>query len=136
MALDKAKKAAYMRDYTRKNKDRIAKQRQKRYAKNRETHRALSRARWESRKDKTKDYKLRKLYGITLEDWKTLYAKQDGYCAICKDVLGITQINVDHCHTTSIVRGLLCNRCNVLIGNAKDDTDILANAINYLKQYK
>ena len=39
---------------------------------------------------------------------------------------------VDHCHDTKKVRGLLCAKCNTLLGMAKDDVSILQNAITYL----
>jgi hypothetical protein len=134
MAKDKAEWSEYIKEYTLKNNEKINQQRRERYAKHIETRRAKDRARWESRKEKAKEYKLQKLYGISLSDWHKLHIEQKGCCAICNDLLGLTQINVDHCHTSGIVRGLLCNRCNTLLGNAKDDTQILENAITYLKK--
>jgi len=87
------------------------------------------------RRAKRKDSWLRKLYGTTLEIWKELWEFQSGLCDICKDPLGKTQINLDHCHATRKVRGLLCNRCNILLGNSLDKIEILENAILYLKNH-
>jgi len=42
------------------------------------------------------------------------------------------QLDVDHCHTTGEVRGLLCNRCNTGIGQFKDNPNILRSAARYL----
>lgn len=85
-------------------------------------------------KAKRKDRDLQKRYGITLEEYKVLLETQEYKCAICKDVLGQIQINLDHCHTNKEVRGILCNRCNTLLGNALDNVEILENAIKYLNK--
>jgi len=41
---------------------------------------------------------------------------------------------VDHNHKTGFIRGLLCDRCNLLIGEAHENTMVLVNAIKYLKK--
>ncbi len=46
----------------------------------------------------------------------------------------MTGPNVDHCHETGVVRGLLCGNCNVFIGLAKEDVQTLAKAIDYLER--
>lgn len=76
------------------------------------------------------------LYGITLDDYNTLFINQNGCCAICnkhQSELDET-LNVDHCHKTSKVRGLLCGACNRGIGKLKEDINILNNAIKYLQK--
>jgi len=40
---------------------------------------------------------------------------------------------IDHDHNTGIVRGLLCDKCNHLLGNATDSIKILLGAIKYLQ---
>ncbi len=42
---------------------------------------------------------------------------------------------MDHCHTSGKVRESLCNQCNVLLGTASDDPDILREAIAYLERH-
>ncbi|GEM_PF-2980426 len=59
-----------------------------------------------------------------------LFEKQGGCCAICKTVM--TRPVLDHCHVTMEVRGLLCSKCNVGIGQFNDDPALLVLAINYL----
>ena len=69
-------------------------------------------------------------YGITAEDYNTLSKLQNGKCAICK----IADLkDIDHCHLSNKVRGLLCHPCNLLLGNAKDNPEILRNAADYLE---
>lgn len=42
--------------------------------------------------------------------------------------------NVDHCHETNKIRGLLCGKCNTLLGNAADSIEILEASIEYLQK--
>jgi len=71
-----------------------------------------------------------------MDDYNSFFAEQKGLCGIC----GVHQnklkqaLGVDHCHTTGNVRGLLCKRCNLMLGEAKDDQSILQRGILYLKQ--
>lgn len=61
-------------------------------------------------------------YGVTLEMYNDLLEKQNGRCAICcrkesKIQAGrILTLSVDHNHRTGQIRGLLCDRCNHLLG--------------------
>lgn len=79
-------------------------------------------------RNKAYEYK----YGISLSEYDRLYAIQNGQCAICRD--WSERLVVDHSHTTNMIRGLLCKECNRLLGAAKDSTEVLANAIDYLKR--
>jgi len=72
-------------------------------------------------------------FGITEEDYKLLLEKQDGKCSICKVVLENKYPNIDHCHTTGKVRGILCNCCNRGLGYFKDNEDIMYSAIIYIQ---
>jgi len=65
-----------------------------------------------------------------------LLAEQGGLCAVCRDPIGLggkSGARVDHDHLTGRIRGILCNRCNVALGNFRDDPKILAAAIAYLE---
>ena len=76
---------------------------------------------------------LRRLYGITFEDYTLLFKKQNGVCAIClKTCKTRKSLSVDHNHDTGKVRGLLCNRCNRAIGMLEEDPDILDRAKKYI----
>jgi hypothetical protein len=82
--------------------------------------------------------RLKKEYGLTNEDVLIMYEKQEHKCAIC-GTEGFSlnkayqlKLVVDHCHTTGVVRGMLCHNCNRALGLMQDDVNILQNAINYL----
>lgn len=77
---------------------------------------------------------LKRNYGITIEEYNEMFAKQNGRCAICHRHQSELKkrLCVDHCHTTQRIRGLLCNNCNHGIGKFKDDTSLLQSAIIYL----
>jgi len=76
-------------------------------------------------------------YGISLEDYESMLELQDSCCAICDTHLhdtGKKRLYVDHCHTTGKVRGLLCQHCNFVLGQARDNISVLESAIVYLKE--
>jgi len=86
---------------------------------------------------KRKNDELKK-FGITSAFYNKLHNEQKGLCAVCgmpESVVrfgAVVSLAVDHCHTTGKVRGLLCNSCNLGLGNLKDNIDIMASAISYL----
>jgi hypothetical protein len=72
-----------------------------------------------------------KQYGITVDDYNQMFTLQNGRCAIC----GVNQegnLDVDHCHQTKKVRGLLCRKCNLAIGYFQDDPLLCKRASDYL----
>lgn len=90
-------------------------------------------------KVRERNSKMLKSYGITYNDYKDMYAEQNGECAICKSHYTLEgykseKLHVDHCHSTGKVRGLLCHKCNTALGLLKDNTQNLLNAIDYIKQ--
>ncbi len=81
----------------------------------------------------------RKSYKIQYWEVLWLLEAQNNLCAICKEV-GFdmnkhvrSPLNVDHCHSTGAVRGLLCHNCNRALGLLKDDTNRIKTAIEYLE---
>ncbi len=87
-----------------------------------------------SRNRKAEKLKLR--YGLTYEQWERMRANENHSCMIC----GISEaetdkkLDVDHCHTSGKVRGILCNPCNNMIGHAKDNVAVLRAAVEYLEE--
>jgi hypothetical protein len=70
-------------------------------------------------------------YGLSSEDYDRLLEYQGGGCAICGGKRKY-RLNVDHCHKSGLVRGLLCRRCNKLLRDVRDNCQTLAGAIAYL----
>lgn len=91
----------------------------------------------EKYKKQKKNYYLKRDFNISIDDYNKLFQKQDGKCAICNKHQSelTTMLSVDHDHSTGKIRSLLCSNCNLLIGNAFDNIDILNNAIKYLKNH-
>lgn len=92
---------------------------------------------------KNRDLKLKRHFNMSLADYDSLYAQQNGVCAIC----GSPEVRkakhqktyylaVDHDHATEKVRGLLCSRCNKLLGVLNDDVALCKAAIAYLLHWK
>lgn len=87
-------------------------------------------------KDRVFDQSLRRLYGINLVQYNAMAVSQDHRCALCGEVpTSDRRMHVDHCHATGAIRALLCHQCNLLLGNAKDSTDRLQQAIAYLDNH-
>jgi hypothetical protein len=73
-------------------------------------------------------------YGITEQEYNDRLHQQDNKCDICKQPF-IDTPYIDHNHTTGKVRGLLCIKCNFILGHSNDDINILNNAICYINKW-
>lgn len=84
--------------------------------------------------EKAKNIDLKKRFGIDIIEYNNLREKQNYSCAICGKHESDENFDlaVDHCHSTGIVRGLLCKQCNTGLGHFKDDVSLLNKAIQYL----
>lgn len=127
------------KEYVARNPEKAAEASRKSASKWQKEHRVKSSANKQKYKkdhpDKTRDGYYRRTYGITLADYDQMLVDQGGVCKICgADSPGGRgwRFQVDHCHLTGRVRGLLCYRCNTLLGNAQDSPATLARAIEYL----
>jgi hypothetical protein len=65
--------------------------------------------------------------------WEVMKIAQNGLCAICKIVPPRGRLCVDHNHVTGKIRGLLCDGCNMAIGNFREDPVRMKRAIEYLR---
>ena len=82
------------------------------------------------------DYQLRAKYGITLQQFEELLAKQNNKCFIClKDQSEESRrFAVDHDHITGEIRGILCGFCNRRLIGRHRDADKFERAAMYLRQ--
>ena len=72
---------------------------------------------------------------------RILFEHQNGVCAICKQEETSTfrgtvrQLALDHNHNTQEIRGLLCGRCNRVLGMVKEDPQVLRGRLDYIARY-
>jgi hypothetical protein len=83
---------------------------------------------------RSRESRLRSNYGLSIEGYNALLARQGGACAICRKQPE-QRLCVDHCHVTRKVRRLLCRRCNLGIGYFGDDPRLLRRAVTYLEAF-
>jgi len=92
-------------------------------------------------KEYSKHHKRKKLYGVTKEQSLNMEINAGGVCEACKQpehhisMGALVSLCVDHSHTTGKVRGLLCTRCNKLLGMVGDNIEELTHVAASLKEY-
>lgn len=104
--------------------------------------RATKRRTYQKNYPKVREYRLKRLYGLTRSEYDALLAAQSGRCKICGRTEthtsnggdAVRELAVDHCHDTGQVRGLLCGRCNSAIGLLGHDEELLLAAVRYLRE--
>lgn len=96
---------------------------------------------WISKKNKeyrqrnpevVKNNKLKKTFGITLEEYTKILTEQGGVCAVCKKSPQTKYLAVDHCHKSERIRGLLCAQCNTALGLLQDSLEIIQRLAEYV----
>ncbi len=76
---------------------------------------------------------LRSQYGMTVAEYEVLVREQGGVCQVCrKPCRRHARLSVDHCHETGAIRGLLCDRCNKVLGMVEDSADLLEGLAQYV----
>ena len=83
----------------------------------------------ERAKEQRLRHSLRVRYRLPLETLQQMSAQQGGLCAICE--MPCRYPTIDHNHETGLVRGLLCNRCNIRLSGI-EDAAFRAKAEKYL----
>lgn len=133
-------KSCWKTEYERTNpkaRRNVLAQRRRRYRKHRASILQRQRARYHADLQRERDraycYRLRDNFGMTWEDYKQMERKQKSKCAICGEgPTERTRLTVDHDHVTGKIRGLLCHRCNLVIGRMEDNPKLLTSAAAYL----
>jgi hypothetical protein len=101
------------------------------------------------RADSKKNYarlranRIKAQFGLTTDGYNAMVVAQGGLCAICRRPERANgsngerprQLSIDHDHVTGKVRGLLCQKCNIAIGQLDDNPERLDAAAAYLRQH-
>lgn len=99
------------------------------YIKNVEKQR-LSSAKW---KVENPVRNLAHRYKTTEEIMQGHIDRADGKCEACGEV-PYKALNVDHCHSTGNIRGMLCGNCNRALGLLKDSPETLLGLLSYIRR--
>lgn len=86
-----------------------------------------------------KRYRLKSLFGLSLEEFQAKLLRQQGLCRICSQPESIVDprsgdlydLSVDHNHMTKTVRDLLCRRCNRVFGNIGESPELAQSLLDY-----
>jgi Recombination endonuclease VII len=107
------------------------------YHRNRAEQQALRKERYKISGPGIRNKRIQKQHGVTAQQLLDLHQDQKDCCAIChKPEIIKSVLSLDHSHSTGQVRGLLCMRCNLLLGQANDDIMVLKEAIAYLEKWQ
>lgn len=133
----KLNREEYLKEYRLKNKELLKAKNKKYRLDNKDKIAKYKVLRYKRNKNSDEDTRLKRIYNISLEEYNIMLEKQNNCCAICgKNSISLTsKLAVDHNHSTSETRGLLCINCNTALGGFKDDITIIEKALNYLKYY-
>jgi len=127
----RAKLLEQMRTYHQLHKEEIHARHKEYYRVNKKEWREYER-KWRLRHpDRERDHSLQSNHGITQYDYDQMLLQQNGKCAICEQI-SIKPLDVDHDHTTNVIRGLVCHRCNLGLRMVDNEKKLQA-ALEYLK---
>jgi hypothetical protein len=127
----RARILGYNRAYYAAHRDEINTQRRRQWVEH--PSRKETQRRYYLRSQNRRRSLLKHCYGMSLEEYERLLARQGSACAICGKRSAKT-LCVDHCHATGRVRGLLCHKCNLGIGYLDDDPGLMRAAIAYVSR--
>jgi len=127
----------YNKQYREKNKEKISNQRKQYREKNREKISNQRKQYREKNKEYFKCVRIKTRYNLTEKEYIKMVLEQDNKCAICGKEMKIGKggRSIDHCHSTSRVRGILCMTCNTTLG-ILEKNDILDKMTTYLEKNK
>jgi hypothetical protein len=148
----KALRAAYQKQWREKNRDRLREFERNRWAirgpKQNERQRELRKTRpREEQYRLDSEHWFRRQYGRSVEWYDGQLASQGGHCALCPSMPENRRLHVDHNHKCcgtrnscgKCVRGLLCARCNMLVGFLEEllgAGDWMERAKTYLNSFE
>jgi hypothetical protein len=125
----RADQLAYAREYNVRNREAIAARKKKYMQDMSEEDRA-------KHLETKRANSIMKRYGVTPDNYKAMLEAQGGTCALCPrtpEQERYNKLSIDHCHTTGKVRGLLCASCNHGLGKLGDSSEGLKRALDYIE---
>lgn len=126
----------YSRMYYMVNREKILEKQRVYMEANREALRERARKWYKEHKphrlSRARSNRLKRVYGLDSKEWDALFATQKNRCAVCETSNPGPHWHTDHKHDTGEVRGILCHNCNLAIGHARENPDILRKLIDYL----
>lgn len=81
-------------------------------------------------KSRNNKAKIKRDFGLTVDEYKKYFEIANYKCEICNSGL---RLSLDHNHATGKIRGVLCMNCNTALGHVKDDIKILEGLIEWLR---
>jgi hypothetical protein len=82
-------------------------------------------------------------YGMTLEEMMAYVEAHDENCDVCgkpdtthRKATWTRKLTFDHDHLSGKLRGMLCSRCNIAIGSAEDDPEVLRALADYIERFR
>jgi hypothetical protein len=94
-------------------------------------------AEYQRNKDKYRDTYMKRVYGVSLEEYEAMSDEQNGLCYICNQPpTSEKRLAIDHCHDSGRVRRLLCTKCNTALGLLNENVDIMKKLIHYVEEHK
>lgn len=79
--------------------------------------------------------RLKREYGITPDDYDSMFKAQNGVCAACGEPSNDKILSVDHNHITGKTRELLCQPCNLALGSMKESPQKLRLLADYIEKH-
>lgn len=125
------------REYCKRHPDRVLARKRKYREAHPEVFKRLQKAFYDRNPGKHRWYLVKSKYGITEQEWTTLFVSQGSCCAICGATCpGVNNAiwQTDHDHNTGKIRGILCHGCNLSIGQFSDSPNTICKAIAYLQK--
>lgn len=106
------------------------------YTKNKEQILAATKAFYAANADEINLKRRLKKYGLTKTQYFGMLEAQANRCANKSCKSENSELVIDHCHYSQIVRGILCTNCNTALGLLKENLAAIDGLKDYIVKYK
>lgn len=106
-------------------------------------------AQYASGKSTTRSYdgvfaaSIKRLYGLTMDDYELMLKRQAYRCAVCRRPETKLRKNgepyrlaVDHDHVTKKARGLVCHKCNMIVWALEENHTLIPAIFAYVEKFR